>query len=223
MPDGFRRSYQAFMDSEFWRLDLPGSLDGTPAPRAFWWSFAEMVLGSNAPIWMYASGPSFATTLEREGTEEQKRWAKIFADKRWGSTMVLTEPDAGFGRRRRPHSRDPAAGRLLAHRGRQALHHQRRARPGREHHSLRSGAAGGHTRCRRPGHQGPVAVHRAEVPLRLGRPANWASATASSPPTSSTRWASRLRRPARSPSVSTAPRPRAGCSATCTRASGRCS
>src|SRR6185369_11574917 len=65
------------------------------APRAFWWSFAEMVLGANAPIWMYASGPSFATTLEREGAEEQKRWAKIFADKRWGSTMVLTEPDAG--------------------------------------------------------------------------------------------------------------------------------
>ncbi len=95
VPDGFRRSYQAFMDSEFWRLDLPPALDGTPAPRAFWWSLAEMVLGSNAPIWMYASGPSFATTLEREGTEEQKRWAKLFADKRWGSTMVLTEPDAG--------------------------------------------------------------------------------------------------------------------------------
>jgi alkylation response protein AidB-like acyl-CoA dehydrogenase len=95
MPDGFRKSYEAFMDSEFWRLDLPHALDGTPAPRAFWWSFAEMVLGSNAPIWMYASGPSFATTLEREGTGEQKRWAKLFADKRWGSTMVLTEPDAG--------------------------------------------------------------------------------------------------------------------------------
>src|SRR6201986_2384728 len=54
-----------------------------------------MVLGSNAPIWMYASGPSFATTLWREGTDEQKRWAKLFAEVRWGSPMVLTEPDAG--------------------------------------------------------------------------------------------------------------------------------
>jgi alkylation response protein AidB-like acyl-CoA dehydrogenase len=95
IPDGFRRSYQALMDSEFWRLDLPPALEGTAAPRTFWWSFAELVLGSNAPTWMYASGPAFATTLEREGTPEQKRWAKLFVDKRWASTMVLTEPDAG--------------------------------------------------------------------------------------------------------------------------------
>jgi alkylation response protein AidB-like acyl-CoA dehydrogenase len=95
IPDAFKRSYQTFMDAEFWRLDLPPALGGTSAPRALWWSLAEMVLGSNAPIWMYASGPSFATTFAREGTEEQKRWAQIFVDKRWGSTMVLTEPDAG--------------------------------------------------------------------------------------------------------------------------------
>jgi alkylation response protein AidB-like acyl-CoA dehydrogenase len=95
MPEPFKKSYQAFMDSEFWRLDLPTELDGTVAPRAFWWSLAEMVLGANAPVWMYASGPSFATTLNREGTEEQKRWAKIFVDRQWASTMVLTEPDAG--------------------------------------------------------------------------------------------------------------------------------
>ncbi len=95
MPEPFRRSYQAFMDSEFWRMDLPAELDGTAAPRTFWWALAEMVLGSNAPIWMYASGPSFATTLWREGTEQQKQWAKIFIDRQWASTMVLTEPDAG--------------------------------------------------------------------------------------------------------------------------------
>src|SRR2546423_7714833 len=95
MPEPFRRSYQAFMDSEFWRLDLPTELDGTPAPRIFWWSLAELVLGSNAPVWMYASGPSFASTLWQEGTPEQKEWAKLIVEKRWASTMVLTEPDAG--------------------------------------------------------------------------------------------------------------------------------
>ncbi|HEY1488236.1 MAG TPA: acyl-CoA dehydrogenase, partial [Micromonosporaceae bacterium] len=95
IPDAFKKSYESFMDAEFWRMDLPSDLGGTPAPRALWWAFAEMVLGSNAPIWMYASGPSFATTLHREGTEEQKRWAKIFVDRQWASTMVLTEPDAG--------------------------------------------------------------------------------------------------------------------------------
>jgi alkylation response protein AidB-like acyl-CoA dehydrogenase len=95
MPEAFRRSYQAFMDSEFWRLDLPTELDGTPAPRIFWWSLAELVLGANAPVWMYASGPSFAHTLWAMGTPEQKEWAKLVVAKRWAATMVLTEPDAG--------------------------------------------------------------------------------------------------------------------------------
>ncbi|GAA0731950.1 acyl-CoA dehydrogenase [Dactylosporangium roseum] len=95
MPEKFRGSYEAFMAAEFWRLDLPAELGGTAAPRALWWALAEMVLGSNAPVWMYASGPSFAHTLHIEGTEEQKKWAKLFVEKRWGSTMVLTEPDAG--------------------------------------------------------------------------------------------------------------------------------
>ncbi|MER7168293.1 acyl-CoA dehydrogenase [Micromonospora sp. NPDC000207] len=95
LPESFKKSYQAFMDSEFWRLDLPPEMDGTPAPRTLWWSLAELVLGSNAPVWMYASGPSFAHVLHVEGTEEQQRWAKFFIDRQWGSTMVLTEPDAG--------------------------------------------------------------------------------------------------------------------------------
>ncbi|HTF11041.1 MAG TPA: acyl-CoA dehydrogenase [Asanoa sp.] len=95
LPEAFRRSYHTFMDAEFWRLDLPAELGGTSAPRALWWSLAELILGSNAPIWMYASGPSFATTLHREGTERQKKWAELFIDKGWSSTMVLTEPDAG--------------------------------------------------------------------------------------------------------------------------------
>jgi hypothetical protein len=95
LPESFKRSYQAFMDSEFWRLDLPPELGGSNAPRALWWSLAELVLGANAPVWMYASGPSFAHVLHREGTERQRRWAALFVARQWGSTMVLTEPDAG--------------------------------------------------------------------------------------------------------------------------------
>jgi hypothetical protein len=95
VPAGFKRSYEALMRSEFWRLDLPEELGGTSAPRMLWWALAELILGANAPIWMYASGPSFAHTLYLEGTPEQKRLAKLFVEKQWGSTMVLTEPDAG--------------------------------------------------------------------------------------------------------------------------------
>jgi alkylation response protein AidB-like acyl-CoA dehydrogenase len=95
LPASFKKSYAQFMESEFWRLDLPSELGGTLAPRALWWAIAEQVLGANAPVWMYSSGPSFAHVVHMEGTEEQKKWAKLFVDKQWGSTMVLTEPDAG--------------------------------------------------------------------------------------------------------------------------------
>ncbi|MER7173601.1 acyl-CoA dehydrogenase [Streptomyces mesophilus] len=95
VPASFKKSYKAFMDSEYWRLGLPEEIGGTTAPPSLIWSYAELVLGANPAIWMYSSGPAFARILFEEGTEEQKKWAKIAVDKLWGSTMVLTEPDAG--------------------------------------------------------------------------------------------------------------------------------
>ncbi|MBM9505841.1 acyl-CoA dehydrogenase [Actinacidiphila acididurans] len=95
LPDTFKKSFAAFMDSEYWRLGLPEEIGGTPAPRSLVWSYAELLLGSNPAVWMYASGPMFAAILHEEGTEEQRKIAALAVDKRWGSTMVLTEPDAG--------------------------------------------------------------------------------------------------------------------------------
>ncbi|MYS20354.1 hypothetical protein GA0115240_119018 [Streptomyces sp. DvalAA-14] len=95
VPASFKKSYQAFMDAEYWRLGLPEEIGGTTAPRSLIWSYAELVLGSNPAIWMYSSGPAFAGILYDEGTEEQKKIAALAVDKQWGSTMVLTEPDAG--------------------------------------------------------------------------------------------------------------------------------
>jgi alkylation response protein AidB-like acyl-CoA dehydrogenase len=95
VPESFRKSYQAYMDAEWWRLGTPEQIGGTTAPRSLLWSFAETVLGSNPAIWMYASGPAFAGVIHDEGTEEQLKIAQLMVDKQWGSTMVLTEPDAG--------------------------------------------------------------------------------------------------------------------------------
>lgn len=95
LPAAFRKSYQAYMDAEWWRLGVPEEIGGTPAPRSLLWGFAETILGANPAVWMYASGPAFAGVLHEEGTEEQHKIAKLMADKQWGSTMVLTEPDAG--------------------------------------------------------------------------------------------------------------------------------
>ncbi|MFI7627487.1 acyl-CoA dehydrogenase [Microbispora rosea] len=95
MPESFKRSYQAWVDSEWWRLELQPELGGTPAPRSLVWAMAEMVLGANPAVWMFACGPAFARLLFELGTPEQKRFAELAVERHWGATMVLTEPDAG--------------------------------------------------------------------------------------------------------------------------------
>ena len=78
----------------------------------------------------------------------------------WMGTMQLTEPQAGSdvgalrtqGRaRRRRH---------LSHHRQEDLHHLRRARPHRQHHPFRAGAA---ARCAAR-HQGHLALPRSEIP-----------------------------------------------------------
>lgn len=95
VPESFKNSYKAFMDAEWWRLGVPEELGGTNAPRSLLWAYAEMILGANPAIWMYSSGPAFAGILHDEGTEEQQKIGLQMVDRQWGSTMVLTEPDAG--------------------------------------------------------------------------------------------------------------------------------
>ena len=95
IPESFKKSYQAWMDAEYWRLAIPAELGGQPAPSTLNWALGELVLGSNAPIWMYAAGPSFASVVHRNGNDRDKKIAQHIVDRQWGATMVLTEPDAG--------------------------------------------------------------------------------------------------------------------------------
>ncbi|MFJ4671944.1 acyl-CoA dehydrogenase [Kitasatospora purpeofusca] len=95
VPAAFRKSYQAYMDAEWWRLGIPESIGGQVTPSSLIWAFAEQILGSNPAVWMYSSGPAFAGVVAEEGTEEQLKVAQRMTDRLWGSTMVLTEPDAG--------------------------------------------------------------------------------------------------------------------------------
>jgi alkylation response protein AidB-like acyl-CoA dehydrogenase len=95
LPESFRRSYQAYVDAEFWRADVPVELGGTAIPPSLRWAIAELVLGSNPAVHMYSSGFSFAKVVHTLGTEDQKRLAGHMVENRWGATMVLTEPDAG--------------------------------------------------------------------------------------------------------------------------------
>ncbi len=95
VPASFKKSYDAWMGAEYWRLQIPESLGGTLAPSTLNWAMAELVLGSNAPIWMYGCGPSFAAVVNRVGNERDQRIAQIMVERAWGASMVLTEPDAG--------------------------------------------------------------------------------------------------------------------------------
>jgi len=95
LPESFKKSYRTFMDNEWWRIDAPVEIGGTLIPASLRWAIAEMVLGSNPSIHIYASGTAFAHVAYVLGNDEQKKLAKIMVDNDWGATMQLTEPDAG--------------------------------------------------------------------------------------------------------------------------------
>ena len=95
LPESFKKSYKSYVDGEWWRLDAPVDLGGTRVPPSIRWAIAEMVLGSNPAIHIYASGYAFAQVAYVLGTDVQKTMAKHMVDRHWGATMQLTEPDAG--------------------------------------------------------------------------------------------------------------------------------
>jgi alkylation response protein AidB-like acyl-CoA dehydrogenase len=95
LPESFKKSYKAYIDGEWWRLDAPVELGGMKVPASVRWAIAEMVLGSNPAIHIYASGYAFAHVAYVLGTDVQKKMAKHMVDRHWGATMQLTEPDAG--------------------------------------------------------------------------------------------------------------------------------
>ena len=95
LPESFRESYRSLAEGEWWRLDLPEHLGGFGAPVSLRWAAFEMILGANPAVFMYGSGPTFATVLHELGTERQQRFAELMIERGWGATMVLTEPEAG--------------------------------------------------------------------------------------------------------------------------------
>ncbi len=95
LPESFKKSVHAFIEGGWDKVGLVEELGGMPAPKALLWALHEHVLGANPAVWMYAGGAGFAQIFHHLGTEEQKKWAVLAAERGWGATMVLTEPDAG--------------------------------------------------------------------------------------------------------------------------------
>jgi alkylation response protein AidB-like acyl-CoA dehydrogenase len=95
LPESFKKSVRAVTDGGWDRVGIEEELGGMPMPRALVWAIHEHLLGANPATWMYAGGPGFASIFYKQATEEQKKWAVLAAERNWGATMVLTEPDAG--------------------------------------------------------------------------------------------------------------------------------
>jgi alkylation response protein AidB-like acyl-CoA dehydrogenase len=95
LPEPFKKSVRAVIDGGWDKFGLYEELGGMPAPKALLWALNEHILGANPAVWMYAGGAAFAQIFYDNATEEQKKWAVLAAERGWGSTMVLTEPDAG--------------------------------------------------------------------------------------------------------------------------------
>jgi len=184
LPESFKRSYKAYMDTEYWRLGLPEEMGGTLCPPSLRWATGELVLGANPAIWMYAAGTDFGRVLWELGTAEQRKIAQRMSENLWGATMVLTEPDAGS---------DVGAGRAKAIEqpdGSWHIEGVKRFITGGEH-DLADNII--HLVLARPAGHGPgpraCRCSSCRRCTSTGTPASSASATACSSPTSSTRWA----------------------------------
>ncbi|MGH3563621.1 MAG: acyl-CoA dehydrogenase family protein, partial [Mycobacterium sp.] len=95
LPEPFKESVRATLEAGWDRVGIPEELGGTPMPKTILWALHEHLLGANPAVWMYAGGAGFAAIFYHLATEEQKKWAITAAERGWGATMVLTEPDAG--------------------------------------------------------------------------------------------------------------------------------
>ncbi len=95
LPESVKASVRAFTEGGWAVLGVPEEMGGTPVPPSIMWASSEMLLAANTTVQFYAGGNLFSRVLFEEGNEEQKELAKLWAEKGWAGTMVLTEPDAG--------------------------------------------------------------------------------------------------------------------------------
>src|SRR4028118_1064521 len=58
VPESFAKSYQAWMKSEWFRLQLPTAMGGQPAPASLVWATAELVLGASPARGTHSARPS---------------------------------------------------------------------------------------------------------------------------------------------------------------------
>ncbi|MEE2644154.1 MAG: acyl-CoA dehydrogenase family protein, partial [Myxococcota bacterium] len=96
LPSGIRDALEAYYEGEWQRLTAPTSLGGYGAPPSIYWAVFELLVGANPAATFYLLGEVNAQVIERLGTPTQRAlFSERIIERRWGGTMMLTEPDAG--------------------------------------------------------------------------------------------------------------------------------
>jgi alkylation response protein AidB-like acyl-CoA dehydrogenase len=95
LPAGVKKAIGAYLGGGWSRLGLSEEMGGMPVPPTVHWATQEMLLAANTAVTFYAGGALFARVLFEEGTEPQKELARLWVERDWAGTMILTEPDAG--------------------------------------------------------------------------------------------------------------------------------
>ena len=96
IPPGLRKNFHDYYDAEAHLLNMPEHMGGLGAPPSIGWAAFDFLAGANATLAFYLFGTFAARTIDRLGTDVQKKlFLEPLVQKRWGASMVLTEPDAG--------------------------------------------------------------------------------------------------------------------------------
>jgi alkylation response protein AidB-like acyl-CoA dehydrogenase len=96
VPEELHQALQAFYDAGWHTLPLPAHLGGYGAPPTIRWTSTELFAGGHATASLWPIGSLMSGIIDKIGTEGQKeRFGLPMVERRWGGTMVLTEPDAG--------------------------------------------------------------------------------------------------------------------------------
>ena len=161
-PTGFKAAFDQMKEGGWPGIDMPEEFGGQNMPYVMGTAVGEFFSAANQAFTMYQGlTHGAASAILVHGSEDQKaKYLPNMVSCEWTGTMNLTEPHCGTDlglMRTKAEPQDDGSYKVT---GPEDLHLCRRTRHGRQHHPPRP-----RQDPRRPrGHQGCLALHRAEVP-----------------------------------------------------------